>query len=64
MNQNNTYPLNALDNYNILAFGTAIENVPCFHDRLDQSVNPDQLAQSCQKSSDPIPTFSDKAVLQ
>ena len=49
MNQNNTCPLNALDNYNILAFGSAIENIPYFHVRLDQSVNPDKLHKAAAK---------------
>ena len=50
MNQNNTCPLNAIDNYNILAFGSAIENIPYFHVRLDQSVNPDKLQKAVREA--------------
>ena len=60
MNQNNTCPLNALDNYNILAFGSAIENIPYFHVRLDQSVNPDKLQKAVREALIQYPHFQTK----
>ena len=60
MNQNNTCPLNALDNYNILAFGSAIENIPYFHVRLDQSVNPDKLQKAVTEALIQYPHFQTK----
>ena len=63
METNQTSALSALDQYNILAFGTPIENVPYFLVRLDESVAEERLRNAVEGTLRGWPRFQTRLCL-
>ena len=63
METNQTLALSALDQYNILAFGTPIENVPYFLVRLDEAVAADRLRNAVEGTLRGWPRFQTRLCL-
>ena len=63
METNQTLALSALDQYNILAFGTPIENVPYFLVRLDEAVAEERLRNAVEGTLRGWPRFQTRLCL-